>query len=96
MRALVVEDDLLLADGLTAVLSRAGHAVVRAASGAQADVLLKGEEFEFVILDIGLPDIDGFELLDRLRRRGLTTNVLVLTAPGRRRLPDQAFRRHGI
>jgi DNA-binding response OmpR family regulator len=80
MRALVVEDDALLAEGLTTVLSRAGHTVVRAATGEHADVLLANEEFEFVILDIGLPDIDGFELLHRLRQRRSTTNVLVLTA----------------
>jgi DNA-binding response OmpR family regulator len=73
VRALVVEDDALLAEGLTTVLSRAGHTVVRAATGKHADVLLANEEFEFVILDIGLPDIDGFELLHRLRQRCSTT-----------------------
>lgn len=80
MRALVVEDDPLLAEGLSTVLSRAGHAVVRATTGKHADVLLSNEEFEFVVLDIGLPDIDGFEVLRRLRQRHSATNVLVLTA----------------
>ena len=80
MRALVVEDDALLAEGLTTVLSRAGHTVVRATTGEHADVLLANEEFEFVVLDIGLPDFDGFELLRRLRQRRSTTSVLILTA----------------
>jgi two-component system OmpR family response regulator len=80
VRVLVVEDDALLAEGLSTVLSRAGHAVVRATTGKHADVLLATEEFEFVVLDIGLPDIDGFELLRRLRQRRSTTRVLVLTA----------------
>jgi len=80
VRALVVEDDPLLAEGLSTVLSRAGHAVVRATTGKHADVLLSNEEFEFVVLDIGLPDIDGFEVLRRLRQRHSATNVLVLTA----------------
>lgn len=80
MRALVVEDDALLAEGLTTVLSRAGHTVVRATTGRHADVLLANEEFALVVLDIGLPDIDGFELLRRLRQRRSTANVLVLTA----------------
>lgn len=80
MRALVVEDDALLAEGLTSVLSRAGHVVIRATTGKHADLLLANEEFEFVVLDVGLPDIDGFEVLRRLRQRRSTTSVLVLTA----------------
>src|SRR6266496_3783204 len=80
MRILVVEDDSLLADGLAAALTRAGHAVVQARTGRQADMLLATDEFELVVLDIGLPDIDGFEVLRRLRSRRSPTNVLVLTA----------------
>jgi two-component system OmpR family response regulator len=80
MRALVVEDDALLAEGLTRVLSRAGHAVEHVATGKHADLLLTDEEFDLVVLDVGLPDIDGFEVLRRLRQRRVSTNVLVLTA----------------
>jgi two-component system OmpR family response regulator len=80
VRALIVEDDALLAEGLTSVLGRAGHVVVRATTGKHADLLLANEEFEFVVLDVGLPDIDGFEVLRRLRQRRSTTKVLVLTA----------------
>jgi two-component system OmpR family response regulator len=80
MRILVVEDDALLAEGLTSVLSRAGHAVLHTASGRHADLLLTDEQFDLVVLDVGLPDIDGFEVLRRLRQRRAATNVLVLTA----------------
>jgi two-component system OmpR family response regulator len=80
MRILVVEDDPLLATGLARVLNRCGHAVDRAAAGIQADNLLRSTSYELVVLDIGLPDIDGFEVLRRLRARRARTNVLVLTA----------------
>ncbi len=80
LRILVVEDDALLADGLTAALTHAGHAILRARTGKQADAVLASDEFDLVILDIGLPDIDGFEVLRRLRSRRVATNVLVLTA----------------
>jgi DNA-binding response OmpR family regulator len=80
VRILVVEDDALLAEGLTSVLTRAGHVVERATTGRHADILLIDEEFDLVVLDVGLPDIDGFEVLRRLRHRHSATNVLVLTA----------------
>jgi two-component system, OmpR family, response regulator len=80
MRILVVEDDSLLAQGLTRILSRAGHAVDQVENGLQADRALRTAPYELVVLDIGLPDIDGFEVLRRLRRRHAATNVLVLTA----------------
>jgi two-component system, OmpR family, response regulator len=80
MRILVVEDDSLLADGLTSALTRTGHAVVQAHSGRHADTLLATEEYDLIVLDIGLPDIDGFEVLRRLRSRKSAANVLVLTA----------------
>ncbi len=80
MRILVVEDDALLADGLTATLSRSGHAVEQARTGRHADLLLRTDGFDLVVLDVGLPDIDGFEVLRRMRARRSVTNVLVLTA----------------
>jgi len=80
MRILVVEDDALLADGLSATLTRAGHAVQQARTGRHADLLLRAEEFDLVVLDVGLPDIDGFEVLRRMRLRHSAASVLVLTA----------------
>jgi two-component system OmpR family response regulator len=80
MRLLVVEDDPLLAEGLARTLTHAGHAVDRASAGRQADAMLAAQKYDLVVLDIGLPDIDGFEVLRQLRRRGAKTSVLVLTA----------------
>ena len=80
MRILVVEDDSLLAEGVVRLLTRAGHTVEHAMTGKHADRLLADERFDLVVLDIGLPDIDGFEVLRRLRARHSSTFVLVLTA----------------
>src|SRR6185312_4211610 len=80
MRLLVVEDDALLAGGLKRVLARAGHGVDQVTNGVQADHALRTTPYELCVLDIGLPDIDGFEVLRRLRQRSTRTNVLVLTA----------------
>src|SRR6202171_20594 len=80
MRILVFEDDALLADGLTQVLKRAGHAVDQVRTGLQADNSLRIASYELVVLDVGLPGIDGFEVLRRLRSRRSKANVLVLTA----------------
>src|SRR3989440_939981 len=80
MRILVVEDDSLLADGLTQVLKRSGHAVDQVRTGLQADNSLRLTSYELVVLDVGLPGIDGFEVLRRLRSRRSKANVLVLTA----------------
>jgi two-component system, OmpR family, response regulator len=77
---LVVEDDSLLSEGLVNALARAGHAVEHTGLGRHADQLLTDRPFDLVVLDIGLPDIDGFEVLRRLRQRRSTVNVLVLTA----------------
>lgn len=80
MRVLIVEDDKVLADGLMRYLQQAGYVVDMAGSGSEADKVLADEDFSLVILDIGLPGLDGFEVLRRLRRRPRYVPVLVLTA----------------
>src|SRR5574340_767167 len=70
MRILVVEDDLILADGLAHTLRGMSHAVDCVATGLDADQTLAAEEYDFVILDIELPKFDGLEVLRRLRRAG--------------------------
>jgi DNA-binding response OmpR family regulator len=75
-----VEDDAVLADGLTRVLQGNGIQVALAADGLVADQLLQKSTVAVVVLDIGLPGIDGFEVVRRLRARGSTLPVLLLTA----------------
>src|SRR4051812_41911399 len=82
MRVLVVEDEALLATQLSAALDAAGYAVDCAADGERADFLGQTEQYDAVILDLGLPKIDGLTLLRRWREAGLATPVLVLTARG--------------
>jgi DNA-binding response OmpR family regulator len=77
---LIVEDDELLRDGLSAQLIQAGHRIETAADGEQAISLLDREAFEGVVLDLGLPRIDGLTVLRRLRQRLPALPVLVLTA----------------
>lgn len=81
MHVLVVEDDAVLADGLSRVLGSHGMVVEVVGNGAQADQLLqRGAAAEVVVLDIGLPGMDGFEVVRRLRARGSAVPVLLLTA----------------
>ena len=85
MRLLIVEDDAPLASGLRRILEAEGYAVDLTSRGEQAVLAASQERFDLVILDIGLPQIDGFEVLRRLRGAnggpsGGPTPVLVLTA----------------
>ena len=80
MRLLLVEDDEMLADAMVGALRQANYAVDLADTGKRADQLLEQEAYDLVILDIGLPGIDGFEVLRRLRKRENPVPVLILTA----------------
>ena len=80
MRILIVEDDPVLADGLTRSLRQSDFAVDCAHDGEEADHVLTAQTYDLVLLDLGLPKLDGFDVLKRLRRRGATVPVLVLTA----------------
>lgn len=77
---LIVEDDDLLRDALCAQLMEAGHSVTSAANGLQARELLERTRFDGVILDLGLPKIDGMAVLQWIRQRVLALPVLILTA----------------
>ncbi len=77
---LIVEDDELLRDGLSAQLAQAGHAVTPAPDGASAQALLESSRFDGVILDLGLPKVSGMEVLAWIRRRLPALPVLILTA----------------
>lgn len=79
MRILVVEDDSLLAAGLTSLLARAGHAVDQVRSGSQADGALRATDYELLVLDIGLPDIEGAEVARRVKEIAPACRVLTLS-----------------
>ena len=79
MRILVTEDDPALSEALQFALTRAGYAVDRVADGTAADEALKDGVFRLLILDLGIPKIDGFEVLRRLRRRNPSMPVLILS-----------------
>lgn len=87
MRVLLVEDDELLAEGISAGLVQDGYAVDRVADGMQVERALALETFDIVILDLGLPGRDGIEVLRGLRGMGNEVPVLVLTA--RDEVPDR-------
>lgn len=80
MRVLIVEDDALLGDALQAGLRQAGFAADWVKDGAAADAALRAESFSAMVLDLGLPKLGGMELLRRVRARGDSLPVLILTA----------------
>jgi two-component system OmpR family response regulator/two-component system response regulator QseB len=80
MRILIAEDDPQLGDGLTVGLRQDGYAVDWVKDGVAADLALKTETFDLLVLDLGLPRLAGMEVLARLRGRGQSLPVLILTA----------------
>ena len=82
MRVLIVEDEPLLAGRLTTALGERGYVADVAADGERGDFLVSTEPYDAVVLDLGLPRIDGLTLLERWRAAGIAVPVLVLTARG--------------
>lgn len=80
MRVLLVEDDQMLGTALLQALHDASYAVDWVVDGPLASAALDTEEYELVLLDLGLPRRDGIEVLRRLRGRGDATPVLIITA----------------
>jgi two-component system response regulator QseB len=80
MRVLLVEDDSMIAQGLQTALRQEGHAVDWMRDGPSAAAALKGASFDLVLLDLGLPQRDGIDVLRELRRRGDATPVIIVTA----------------
>ena len=80
MRLLIVEDDTVLADGLSRSLRAAGYAVDVVEDGERADAALAAQPYGLVILDLGLPKLGGLEVLRRMRARNVNSPVLILTA----------------
>ena len=82
MRVLIVEDEQALREGLTDLLSAAGHEVVSFEHGKDAIEAGTEEAFDLVLLDLMLPDLDGVEVCRRLRRARPMLHILMLTARG--------------
>ena len=80
MRVLLVEDDDVLGDALNQSLINAGYAVDWAKDGRYADLALHDQVYDAAVLDLGLPKMDGMEVLQRLRQRKVAIPVLILSA----------------
>lgn len=80
MQLLLVEDDQLIGAGLVPALERDGFEVTWCRDGARARTLPGTHRFDVIVLDLGLPHVDGMSLLAQWRRQGVVTPVLVLTA----------------
>ena len=80
MRILIAEDDSLLADALTQSLRQSGYAVDAVSDGLATNTVLRSQEFDLLILDIGLPRMSGLEVLQSLRAQNSRLPVLILTA----------------
>ena len=79
MRILLVEDNLSLAGAIRSILAGAGYAVDTVHDGVSAEALARAEPFDLVILDLGLPEMDGLSVLRALRDRRDDAAVLILT-----------------
>src|SRR6202789_3018970 len=80
MRVLLVEDDAMIAQGLQTALRQSGFACDLMRDGKSAAGAFQGAGFDVVLLDLGLPHLDGIEVLRELRQRGDATPVIILTA----------------
>lgn len=82
MRILLVEDNQALSEGLVAILRGVGYAVDAVSDGASAEAVTAAENYDLVILDLNLPEMDGLEVLRAMRSRANKAAVMILTARG--------------
>jgi two-component system response regulator TctD len=82
VKILLVEDDLDLSGALSRVLAPLGHQLVCCADGLEALAMARRQSFDAIVLDLGLPTLDGLQMLQRLRDGANSTPVLVVTARG--------------
>lgn len=77
MRILLIKDDSKTSEAVETILRAEGHACDIAASGKTALDLARATEYDLILLDIGLPDVDGYDVLNQMRRTGVTTPVII-------------------
>lgn len=87
MRMLVIEDDPAIRDFLTRSLGEAGYVVDAAGTAGEAEAAVVQHDYAALVVDLGLPDQDGFQLITRLRQQGVNAPMLILSA--RRSLDDR-------
>ncbi|MGZ8946318.1 MAG: response regulator [Methylococcaceae bacterium] len=80
MHILLIEDDPVLLDGLVYLLEKTGFTITSATTGNYAEGLMFAKDFDLIVLDLGLPDMDGMHLLWKFRLKKNTVPVLILTA----------------
>jgi CheY-like chemotaxis protein len=80
---LVVDDEPLLREFVQQILARAGHSVTCAEDGRQASEILTRRAFDLVVTDLLMPERDGIELIDELRRQYPTVRILAMSGGGR-------------
>ena len=80
MNILIIEDDAVLSDGLTRTLQQGGYTVSATASGSYALQLIHAQGFDLIVLDLGLPDMDGLDVLRSIRKQKIALPILILTA----------------
>ncbi len=88
MQVLFVDDDRNVSEAVSRALQRRGHQCRCVGLGEQAVPLAESQQFDIVVLDLGLPDIGGLEVLDRIRSQGITTPVLLQSGLPDGQLPD--------
>ncbi len=77
MRILLIEDDSKTSESVETILRAEGHACDIAACGKTALDMARATAYDLILLDIGLPDMDGYEVLNHMRRTGVTTPVII-------------------
>ncbi len=88
-RIIVIDDDRNVLESLASYLGRMGHEVVEASHGKEAMRALEESEVDLVITDINMPEMDGIEVINELRRSGIDVPVVALSGGGR--LWDKEF-----
>ncbi|MDD2895238.1 MAG: response regulator transcription factor [Aliarcobacter sp.] len=80
MKILLVEDDIMLNEMITEYIASTGHVIISAKTGMESLAILEKEKFDLLILDINLPDIDGFEILERLHEQKRMVPTIYISA----------------